>query len=535
MFKYYGKTKGRRKHSSEIFLTFETISISKRIDNENDDDNNNNITDDDNDVQINEIEKWQLIIPNDHILSQHITLNSIVKFNNPNPLSSLSASNNPHLFDLSSVSDISIYVQLIKCAPYPNSVLLLLSSPLPIILPSMLNCNQEQFDEINKVKQSNNILKLRKLAKIQASSLSSEIKVDVRKNKNRSKKCHIHKKILNILDQIEGEINMNFGINLKEISNNDEVSHSSDDISSMKCNNSTTSTNSTNNYYNFKNDDNNINMSNEELTDQEEILYNIPGSIHEKSSRGNMTRGEYIHLRKTPQINWIITRLKQMELDRNVSYSHILDVGGGRGDLACSIAKQLNAKVSVMDINETSLSAGIEFAKKSNVENKMNFIYQDFNYIINNIDNDLNELDKDKLNNSKKLIENVDCIVGFHTCGILTDMLLEYVTLNQSNSIDFLLVPCCYLKDNGSKKRKWYEECHTCKNSTEDRIILQKLCESNNRNISFRSMKALNNMRLNSVAKDLIINNNNNNQMKISLESFNESYSLKNLILIGNK
>lgn len=65
------------------------------------------------------------------------------------------------------------------------------------------------------------------------------------------------------------------------------------------------------------------------------VPINIPADSHnEPSSRGPQTRGEYAHGKKAPQIRWILDRLRKFP-----AFKHVLDVGGGRGDLALLIAQ----------------------------------------------------------------------------------------------------------------------------------------------------------------------------------------------------
>jgi len=69
---------------------------------------------------------------------------------------------------------------------------------------------------------------------------------------------------------------------------------------------------------------------------------NVPGGdVNHASSRGPLTRGEYFHGRKAPQVRWLVNRLKLWRDNQthDVATWHVVDVGGGRGDLSLAIAE----------------------------------------------------------------------------------------------------------------------------------------------------------------------------------------------------
>lgn len=81
-------------------------------------------------------------------------------------------------------------------------------------------------------------------------------------------------------------------------------------------------------------------------------------------------RTKYLHEKKFPQIQSILHILLQRQhprmqqsssssSDSSLSFRHVLDVGGGRGDLALAIARTFpRVHVTVVDQNESSLRAG---------------------------------------------------------------------------------------------------------------------------------------------------------------------------------
>jgi hypothetical protein len=113
--------------------------------------------------------------------------------------------------------------------------------------------------------------------------------------------------------------------------------------------------------------------------------------------------------------------------------------GGGRGDLAIALAKGLgpDTQVTVVDMNESSLEAGRQFAEQCGVGDRMNWICDDF----------VEFASKERgcaLSSSRGIEEEkVDMVVALHACGNLSDLALEYA-VNQNAS--FVICPCCYSK-----------------------------------------------------------------------------------------
>ena len=57
---------------------------------------------------------------------------------------------------------------------------------------------------------------------------------------------------------------------------------------------------------------------------------------HLASARGPLSRAEYLHGKKRPQILWVLQRVALWDRPPR----HILDLGGGRGDLALALAQR---------------------------------------------------------------------------------------------------------------------------------------------------------------------------------------------------
>jgi hypothetical protein len=245
---------------------------------------------------------------------------------------------------------------------------------------------------------------------------------------------------------------------------------------------------------------------------------NDPGQV---SARGNMKRGDYLHGRKWPQVRWMVARLKQLEFqqargDTNFKYRHILDVGGGRGDLGVAIAAEFpSAEITVVDKNNQSLEAGKEYSQRVGCSQAMNFVEADFLSFV--------ETDADLSSNSPR----VDVVVGLHACGDLTDLILEYAL---RRNIPFVVCPCCFNKRwlaSSGFTPSWYKICQ----NTNDISGLQRLAESEVRPVSFRAMKIINSMRMSS---EQDANTHSNSQpTAVSLEQYPSDYSLRNIVLIS--
>lgn len=159
------------------------------------------------------------------------------------------------------------------------------------------------------------------------------------------------------------------------------------------------------------------------------MMQNLPedGQVVLQSNHGKLTRQEYLELKKVPQIAWMLTRLKT--LHPRFQFRHVLDVGGGRGDLAISVAQAFpDCHVSVVDLNQTSLEAGEAFAQKQGVGDRMHWICRDFN--------DFTAQDNPSL-------RPIDLVIALHACGDLSDLALR-IGIDQKAAV--AVCPCCYSK-----------------------------------------------------------------------------------------
>jgi len=278
------------------------------------------------------------------------------------------------------------------------------------------------------------------------------------------------------------------------------------------------------------------------------LTYNLPDPNDPTimSGRHPKTRREYLHDKKWPQIRWLVKRLdpilqhvrqKKVETQK---YIEILDVGGGRGDLAVAVAEAFgDVRVTVVDLNEQSLEGGRVYyqSRKPSTEtdDRVVFVCGDFaDYAKSSI--------------------RFDVVTAWHACGDLSDYALEFaIEKHKANANAFVICPCCYTKRYiesfepkwiGDYQQQQQQQCVPCTSSStpnttsNDIRTVQKLAEINERpEITHRAMGLINTMRLRSLLKLSSQNQEGQQQptFDITLEEYDLSYSSKNLVLVGVK
>ncbi|CAK9081412.1 unnamed protein product [Durusdinium trenchii] len=257
------------------------------------------------------------------------------------------------------------------------------------------------------------------------------------------------------------------------------------------------------------------------------------------SARGALSRSEYFHGKKWPQIWWFLGRLSACR--RRCNFSHVLDVGGGRGDLAIHIASTFDGvKVTVVDSNESSLKVGQAAASKRHID--IRFCNMDF------------------ATAAEQLPADIDFVVALHACGGLSDAALNFASCRQ---IPFMVCPCCHLKHEGLEPRDgWSSLCDfgvlgkvveneknqcparaiedsqsttqgteiTKRETTETGSqILRRLAEIDRRDVSWRALNLIATLRL------WATNRKCQQRITCKLAAFSQEYSFRNLVLIGER
>jgi SAM-dependent methyltransferase len=215
---------------------------------------------------------------------------------------------------------------------------------------------------------------------------------------------------------------------------------------------------------------------------------NLPEGAHEK-----IERVDYMMDKKEPQVQWIISRLRRL---LTAKHRHVVDVGGGRGDLATRIAKEFpQLHVTVVDKNESSMQAGVDYAKRLGVVDRMSFVAGDF----------------------ADYSEDVDLVVALHACGDLSDLAIHFA---KTRGCDFVVCPCCYTKRCiANFTPGWCQLVGEGSSST-----LGRLAETDLRpDVSRRAMQIINSLRMHCLQP----------KCDVSLEEYSSDLSKRNLVLVG--
>ena len=219
------------------------------------------------------------------------------------------------------------------------------------------------------------------------------------------------------------------------------------------------------------------------------------------SARGPLTRSEYFHGKKGPQIAWFLSTLQRGAKD----FKHVLDVGGGRGDLALQVAAEFKVKVTVVEMSEACF-LGQAAARQLGLN--VNFCNMDFA--------EVNELPSD-----------IDMLVALHACGGLSDAALDFA---YSRQIPFIICPCCHLKHlHLEPTGGWSSLCDLESRSFESKEseeqssqVLRKLAELDRRDISWRALRVIAALRMKSIKKKYPAN-----RLQCTLATFSQEYSCR--------
>jgi hypothetical protein len=232
---------------------------------------------------------------------------------------------------------------------------------------------------------------------------------------------------------------------------------------------------------------------------RKQSVSNLPeGAEDSISHHHKLTRGQYLENKKNNQTLWFVERMKQF----NSTPKCVLDVGGGRGDLAVQIALEFkDTRVIAVDCNKSSVDAGKVYARQCGVEDRIEFVEMNFSQYVEEYD---------------ASTDKIDCVVALHACGDLSDMALS---LAHSIGTSFIICPCCYPKRYLAPfVPYWHQHC------TEDEVdSLTRLVElDDRREVSRRAMIVINSMRRSAFDEN------------VRLEEFECKISRRNIALVGD-
>ena len=152
-------------------------------------------------------------------------------------------------------------------------------------------------------------------------------------------------------------------------------------------------------------------------------------------------RLRYIDQKKQPQVQWMCARIVALLAEMRRHHRrrcdgkeekeeepwrctrHIVDVGGGRGDLALAVAAAVPADcvVCVVDTNAESLEAGRQRAAEAGLLPRMRFVC-------------------DRIENVAPRL-HCDLVIGLHACGGLSEYALRLAVAQRAS---FLVCTCCF-------------------------------------------------------------------------------------------
>jgi len=234
---------------------------------------------------------------------------------------------------------------------------------------------------------------------------------------------------------------------------------------------------------------------------------------------------------------------------------HLIDIGGGRGDLALAVAANLaqqfsdnnndddaagvrsHVHVTVLDVNQSSLKAAEDRAKAASLSGNMSFICQD----ITDRGQTLQKLDCSKYG-------NCDLVFGLHCCGGLAEAAVDLALYLRSN---FYVSTCCFrshqhlavlsrIADNASSSSNssGSSGSHGASDHAKDRDLVASLAVLLKGQGQHRGIRVLNAMRLQAARQKWeFIDSNEETEKKRVLRTWQETfpieYSVQNRIMVG--
>ena len=232
---------------------------------------------------------------------------------------------------------------------------------------------------------------------------------------------------------------------------------------------------------------------------------NIPEAPTPLPDRGpRPSREEYIVNKKIPQVKWMVRRVQELYQDNQQLPRHILDVGGGRGDLATALAFALpTTRITVVDVNQPSLEAGKEYAESRGCADRIDFVLADMEDYV-----------------QQENPPRFDLVVALHACGDLSDLAFAFASKLDAR---FVVCPCCYGKRHiSSFTPAWETFCDTKAQAT-----LRRLTEFNQiPEVSRLSMQLINSMRYQCIQQD---------QYCVTLEQYDITKSVRNHVFVGTR
>jgi Methyltransferase domain len=170
------------------------------------------------------------------------------------------------------------------------------------------------------------------------------------------------------------------------------------------------------------------------MTDHDPVG-SVDPALHLPNPR-DARRIKYINKRKQPQVIWMLGLIQKTLNGMNQQrVLQLVEIGGGRGDLANSVAayftRLTNTRVhiTVMDNNESSLEAGRCAATTAGLDSCMTFLLCDLN--------DATEV----ATPLPTITTSFDLVFGSHCCGGLAEAAVELALKYRAS---FCISTCCF-------------------------------------------------------------------------------------------
>lgn len=243
---------------------------------------------------------------------------------------------------------------------------------------------------------------------------------------------------------------------------------------------------------------------------------NIPNPTDQRRIR-------YIEERKRPQVLWMLNLINRMVESTKKETVCVVDIGGGRGDLANAVAayfaqpdQRVTAHVVVLDVNESSLNAGKARAEAARIGGHMSFSYCD----LGRADNVESFLQRHPV---------IDLVFGLHCCGGLSEAAVE---LALRCGAKFAISTCCFRSNEQlSTLSQLAEKMAATDEFRSDRNLLTTLAVIGGAQGQERAIRTLNYMRMSAAKKRF---GEGGRSLQTWQESFPSDFSEQNCVMVGS-
>jgi len=234
-------------------------------------------------------------------------------------------------------------------------------------------------------------------------------------------------------------------------------------------------------------------------------------------------RTSYIDERKRPQVLWmvdLICHLLHADDADDGRTLHLIDVGGGRGDLAiavaaCLAAQHRTAHVTVLDVNASSLSAGRERAAAAGLHGAMSFELLDVTE---------RERVRDMFAGRRSAL-----VFGLHCCGGLAEAAVDTAA---ALGCGFAVSTCCFRSNGGLAVLSELADASEPPGHVRDRDRAASLAVLVGATGQHRGIRVLNAMRL-AAARNKWLAYGHKGVLRTWQESFPVKFSVQNRVMVG--